>query len=289
MKLSSPRSRGEREFLRRAVDDVTKLCRVPVAFGGFVSGSLTVETIAGGLGSTLDGLRVLPGRGLGGRAIAEQRPRMASDYGASRSITHDYDAQVLAEGIRTLLAVPVVVENTTRCILYGGIRADSTVGDVTMAPAVGIAAGLANELWLRDEVERRVDWQLRSLATVADDPGRSVGAVSLADLRDSHAELRAIVASIDDTALRARLGALERRMHRLGTAAVTDTPGITLSPREVDVLSQVSLGLTNAEIATALGLREATVKSYLKTAMTKLDSSTRSRAVVAARRAGALP
>ena len=46
---------------------------------------------------------------------------------------------------------------------------------------------------------------------------------------------------------------------------------------------------TNAEIATSLDLREGTVKSYLQSAMAKLDASTRHAAVATARRAGLLP
>lgn len=288
--MSNPSSgrTDDREILRRAVADVTRLCRVPVAFGGFVDGSLTVETIAGSRGSSLNGLRVLPGRGLGGRAIAEQRPRIASDYRASRSITHDYDSQVLAEGIRTLVAVPVIVGNATRGVIYGGIHADSSVGDLTIAPAVEIAAVLARELWMRDEVERRVASHLQALS-VEDSSHQSAGAaVRLAELRDSHAELRAIVASIDDEKLRARLAMLEKKLREAGSGPSESDSRVKFSPRELDVLSHVALGLTNAEIAQRLQLRETTVKSYLNTAMSKLDSSTRSRAVIAARRAGVI-
>ncbi|WP_448233417.1 response regulator transcription factor [Microbacterium lacticum] len=62
-----------------------------------------------------------------------------------------------------------------------------------------------------------------------------------------------------------------------------------LSPRETDVLACAALGQTNAEIAATLTLREGTVKSYLQSAMAKLDASTRHAAVAKARRAGLLP
>jgi DNA-binding NarL/FixJ family response regulator len=64
---------------------------------------------------------------------------------------------------------------------------------------------------------------------------------------------------------------------------------VRLSPREVDVLSCAALGATNAEIAATLELKEGTVKSYLQSAMSKLDASTRHAAVATARRAGLLP
>jgi DNA-binding NarL/FixJ family response regulator len=62
-----------------------------------------------------------------------------------------------------------------------------------------------------------------------------------------------------------------------------------LSPRELDVLSQVALGKQNGTVARQLGLTESTVKSYLSSAMRKLKAGSRYEAVVAARRAGLLP
>jgi len=64
---------------------------------------------------------------------------------------------------------------------------------------------------------------------------------------------------------------------------------VRLSSREIDVLACAALGATNAEIAATLDLKEGTVKSYLQSAMAKLDASTRHAAVVTARRAGLLP
>jgi DNA-binding CsgD family transcriptional regulator len=64
---------------------------------------------------------------------------------------------------------------------------------------------------------------------------------------------------------------------------------VHLSAREVDVLAQAALGCSNREIATRLSLRPETVKSYLGSAMTKLDAHTRLEAVVHARRLGLLP
>ncbi|MFX5684744.1 helix-turn-helix transcriptional regulator [Acinetobacter baumannii] len=57
----------------------------------------------------------------------------------------------------------------------------------------------------------------------------------------------------------------------------------------MDVLSCAAVGATNGEIAASLHLRETTVKSYLASAMSKLDASTRHAAVARARRAGLLP
>lgn len=59
-----------------------------------------------------------------------------------------------------------------------------------------------------------------------------------------------------------------------------------LSPREIEALQHVAAGSTNAEIATRLGLTVGTVKAYLHSAMRKLDTRNRARAVIAARAAG---
>ncbi|NEA00831.1 helix-turn-helix transcriptional regulator, partial [Streptomyces sp. SID10116] len=80
---------------------------------------------------------------------------------------------------------------------------------------------------------------------------------------------------------------------RLETAALLpghprDRP-VALAPREVDVLSCVAAGVTNATAAERLGLRPETVKGYLRSAMRKLGAHTRLEAVVAARREGLLP
>ncbi|TNC23768.1 response regulator transcription factor [Amycolatopsis alkalitolerans] len=62
-----------------------------------------------------------------------------------------------------------------------------------------------------------------------------------------------------------------------------------LTQRELDVLAEVAMGWSNGRVASRLGLTEQTVKSYLKGAMSKLDSHTRGEAVYQARIHGLLP
>jgi DNA-binding NarL/FixJ family response regulator len=59
-----------------------------------------------------------------------------------------------------------------------------------------------------------------------------------------------------------------------------------LTAREIDVLRLVATGATNQDIAHALVVTEATVKSHLVRVFTKLDVDNRSRAVVQARKLG---
>ncbi|WP_262003827.1 LuxR C-terminal-related transcriptional regulator [Microbacterium sp. Mcb102] len=285
--MSAPVPLGsESELVAHAVRELARRTRFPVAFGGLIEeGVVSVTSIVGARTRSLDGLRVRPERGLGGRAMMELRPRMTSDYGSSQQITHDYDVFVLGEGLRTLLALPIVVHGRSRGVLYAGAWDEEQVGGVTTAPAMQVAQSVADELRIRDEVQRRLDTSPLGSEAVAP-PQREA-------LRESFAELRSIAASVDDAAIRARIAEVERRLVALAgdsTPATTGpVPTIHLSPRETDVLACAALGSTNAEIAAQLGLREGTVKAYLGTAMAKLDASTRHAAVTRARRAGLLP
>ena len=55
-------------------------------------------------------------------------------------------------------------------------------------------------------------------------------------------------------------------------------PGATLTARELEVLELVSKGLSNREIAAALGCSETTAKWHLKNIMAKLDVTDRTEA-----------
>lgn len=277
---------NELQLVERAVIDLARRTRFPVAFGGLErAGSVHVTSIVGTRTRSIDGLVVKAMRGLGGRALVERRPRLALDYGASRSITHDYDQAILGEGISTLFAVPIIVSGRSRGLLYCGSWSENPVGDVIARPALGVADELATELRVREEVERR-------LALL---PPPAVGATwapaAREELRESYAELRRISATIDDEDARMRLSALEQRLANLSSDGA-EPPlelDVRLSPRELDVLARAALGETNAVIGTTLGLKEGTVKSYLQAAMAKLDAPTRHAAVMKARRAGLLP
>ncbi|KQV75411.1 hypothetical protein ASC61_10570 [Aeromicrobium sp. Root344] len=60
----------------------------------------------------------------------------------------------------------------------------------------------------------------------------------------------------------------------------------TLTVREAEVLELAAIGATNLVIAAELGIGSETVKSYLGSAMRKLDASNRTAAVSAARSYG---
>jgi DNA-binding NarL/FixJ family response regulator len=65
--------------------------------------------------------------------------------------------------------------------------------------------------------------------------------------------------------------------------------GDRLTPRELEVLSGVARGRTNAQIGTDLFITEATVKTHLLRVFTKLGVDDRTRAVTVAMERGLLP
>ena len=275
-----------------AVAEFSRATSFPLAFGGLESnGTTTVTSVAGNRTRSLFGLRVQRARGLGGRAMSEARPRLTPDYARSRLITHDYDTEIGAEDIVTLLAIPVILDGRVRAVLYGGNRSDSRSRQASVPAGIAIAQELANEIRVQDEVERRLAALEAEENPVKADQAR-IGAVPsavLEELRNGHAELRALTAAVSDPDIKERLTELGNRFARIGSPATEIESSVHLSKREIDVLVLVARGSTNVEIGQALQLAESTVKSYLKTSMAKLEASTRHAAVATARRLGVIP
>ncbi|MEJ8660700.1 helix-turn-helix transcriptional regulator [Streptomyces sp. MS1.AVA.4] len=281
--------------VRAALLRLRRATGLQIAFGGLLREPrrMRIAELNGAATGALRGLAIRSGNGLGGRAIALSRPCAVTDYRAARHISHEYDAAVAAEGLRSVLAVPVVVRRKVRGVLYGALRQPLTLGDRTLDAAVAAARDVEQSLVVRDEVERLV---AAERAPAPDHPARAdeevraqVRAEVRAEVREIHSELRALAPRIVDAGLRADLLSMCDRLTAAATpgAVVRDT-GIALAPRELDVLACVATGSTNAAAASRLGLRPETVKSYLRAAMRKLGAHTRLEAVAAARRAGLL-
>ncbi|CDZ88699.1 LuxR C-terminal-related transcriptional regulator [Rhodococcus ruber] len=256
---------------------------IPVVFAGEVrDGNLHLTEFFGTRTNALEGVVVPPRAGLGGLVVDRARPATVPDYGRSSSITHHFDRPVLGEGLRSILAVPVMVSGAARAVLYGAIRECSPLGDRAVGAFVQAARRLSSEIAVRDEVDRRLA-MLGSLDRPVESP------VAAAQIRDVHAELRGLAQCVEDAGLQRKLRDLSDRLAgALGGAAPLQSD-VVLSPRETDVLAHVALGCTNAEIADRLSVGPETVKSYLRSAMGKLDAHTRHEAVVSARRLGLLP
>ncbi|BCB89602.1 DNA-binding response regulator [Phytohabitans suffuscus] len=66
----------------------------------------------------------------------------------------------------------------------------------------------------------------------------------------------------------------------------THRPGVTLTPREYDVLRQLAQGRDASRCASALGLSLYTTRDHIKALMGKLDARTQLEAVISADRLG---
>ncbi|MYQ39125.1 Response regulator containing a CheY-like receiver domain and an HTH DNA-binding domain [Streptomyces sp. LamerLS-316] len=277
---------GEATELRAALLGLRRTSGLPVVFGGLLSDTrhARIAELSGAQTPALRGLVISAGSGLGGKAMALSRPCAVTDYRSSRHISHEYDTAVAAEGLRSVVAVPVVVRRAVRGVLYGALREPLTLGDRTFDAAASAARDVEQALAVRDEVQQL----LAATREQITDPGAAPG--TWEDVREAHRELRALAPKIVDPELREELLAV---CGRLASAAGPDryraAGRVRLAPREVDVIACVASGATNASAAERLGLRPETVKSYLRSAMRKLGAHTRLEAVVAARRAGLLP
>ncbi|MET8799786.1 LuxR C-terminal-related transcriptional regulator [Nocardia sp. NPDC004568] len=271
------------DALRAEIRRLAGVAGVPVIFGGEVSAdTLRLTEFAGVRTNGLRGLSVTRSSGLGGRVVDSRRPAAVSDYGNALSITHHYDGPVLGEGIRSVVAVPVVVSGRSRAVLYAATRGTGPIGDRTADALVQAGRRLAAEIGVRDEVDRR----LRLLDVAA--PAPAPDGVQAEELRAVQAELRALADVADETQMRDRLREVGDRLTR--ALAGEPAPGAPrLARREIDVLSQVALGCSNQTVAQRLSLGPETVKSYLRSAMRKLDAHSRHEAVATARRLGVIP
>lgn len=70
------------------------------------------------------------------------------------------------------------------------------------------------------------------------------------------------------------------------TPALPTSPMQALTPREIEVLGMLALGLGNKTIAKRLGISEHTVKFHVSSIFTKLNASTRTEAVTLGARLG---
>ncbi|MFD1814283.1 LuxR C-terminal-related transcriptional regulator [Rhodococcus gannanensis] len=272
------------DALRAELRHTASLADVPVLFGGEVhDGNLLLSEFIGTRTNGLKGLTVPATSGLGGRVAHQRRPASVPDYRTALNITHHFDAPVLGEGLRSVIAVPVVVGGISRAVLYAAVREATPIGDRTAELLTLSGRRLATEIAIRDEVDRR----LRMLGTRDTASGPGDAAVS-EGIREAHAELRSLAQDTTDGALRGRLRAVADALAGL-LVDDAEPSAVALSPRELDVLSHIALGCTNNEVAHRLSLGSETVKSYLRSAMGKLDARSRHEAVVTARKLGLLP
>jgi DNA-binding CsgD family transcriptional regulator len=289
--MSNRSSLGAASQIRAGLATLRRRSGLPLTFGGTVSErdqKLTLTEFAAQINGPLRGSVLDRGRGLGGKAVATGRPQVVVDYLATSRISHDYDRIILAENLRAMVAMPVVVNRMVRGIMYGAIHEAIPLGDRIVIAVSDAAREVGQRIAVDDEVSRRLS-QAESYVSHPPVAGGSA-ASQWEEVREAFASLRVLAAGVSDPDLRARITSISEGL----AAAVAGEgksvrPLVPLSAREVDVLACVAMGLTNAELGRHLNVRAETVKSYLRSAMRKLGCHSRLEAVVAARRVGALP
>ncbi|MFD9043705.1 MULTISPECIES: LuxR C-terminal-related transcriptional regulator [Streptomyces] len=289
MTRTSPPVPDDDRQVKRGVQALRDTAGVDLAFGGVVvrGRHAQLTEFTGNDTNALSGLTLGFGMGLGGKVVALHRPIAVNDYANCRQISHHYDLMVAAEGIHAVVAAPVVVNRTVRAVMYGAVRRSVALGDRTVDSVMRAARDLEQSLAVRDEVTRRLD-SLRASSERAEGSERPTSP-RWETIREAYAELRILAQRLPDDEARDRVVGVCDKLAGAGTGAPASHPLSALSARELDVLSCVALGRTNADVADELGLRAETVKSYLRSAMRRLGCHTRMETVMTARRLGLLP
>lgn len=157
----------------------------------------------------VDGLVVPPGVGLAGRVIQTARPQWVADYSVGAGLIRPFSAEAEREGVKGMIAVPLVHGGRWLGVLYGAHRAEASYGDLAVRTLEVAAARAANAAVVaeraRHSAEVAVHEERRRLALQLHD---TVGAM----LFTIGAGVRKLSDDLDhDPDLRAQLEAIERQ------------------------------------------------------------------------------
>jgi hypothetical protein len=94
-------------------------------------------------GPEIDGLAVQAGQGLGGKVLATGKPGFVADYLASTVITHHFDNEVLAAGLKSMIAVPVAYGGRRLGVLFGSNRTVTDFGGRAIGSMLAVAGRAA--------------------------------------------------------------------------------------------------------------------------------------------------
>lgn len=146
-------------LLARALRALRHGTGLPVAFGGPVSRNrrgFVIDQLNGARTTSLLGLRVQTGAGLGGRVLALARPWVVNDYFSAEEITHVYDHAVAPEHLQSIAAAPVLVDGIPRAVLYVASRSSVDFGDRLLESVAHIVQQVEWDLAVEEEVRRRL-------------------------------------------------------------------------------------------------------------------------------------
>ncbi|GGR55535.1 DNA-binding NarL/FixJ family response regulator [Nocardioides luteus] len=205
------------------------------------------------------------------------------------------DHAAIRAGLRMLLAtagdIEVVGEAADGAAAVANARAlrpDVVLMDVRMPGTDGVTAtrqvvaeGLADVLVLTTfDLDEYVFGALR--AGAAGFLLKSAEADALVDaVRHVAAGDGVVAPEVTRRVLTALASGPERHENRPGTGLPPD-----LTPREIDVLTALGQGLSNADIADRLVISEATTKTHVSRVLAKLDVKSRVQAAIVARESG---
>ena len=92
----------------------------------------------------VDGLVVPPGVGLGGLVMQTGRPAWVADYPSASDLSRQFSRQAEREGVRGMIAVPLVHGGRPLGVLYAADRAETHYGDLAVTALEVAAARAAN-------------------------------------------------------------------------------------------------------------------------------------------------
>lgn len=130
---------------RRTVAAVPRLAGVDLAWLGepVAEDRMVLQHAVNSTSGLVDGLVIPAGEGLGGKVLVTRRPLWVSDYCRCEDITPQFKDRAGAEGIKAMIAVPVIAGDQLLGVLYGANRSDTAFGDRDVRAFEQIASRMA--------------------------------------------------------------------------------------------------------------------------------------------------
>lgn len=146
--------------LRHSAEIVHRVLGADVAAGAnriAEDDTMKVVAVLGGRTEELNGLVVGPQEGLGGQAAVLRRTAAVEDYCLSRAITHDFDHAVRAEGLRAVMAAPIVRAHRLYGLLYAARRSTVPWTDRDRADLLDLARQTAVAMEVADSAREMAE------------------------------------------------------------------------------------------------------------------------------------
>ncbi|MFF0793679.1 GAF domain-containing protein [Streptomyces spiralis] len=266
--------------LREAARRARLLAGADISLVGQVEdeGTAVFRSWAGTRHRGLHDLVIPCGLGLGGKVLATGRPCRVRNYARSRSITHHFDEPIGAEGVQSMLGVPVHHADRVIGVICVARREHADFGNGTITALSEIADATAVALTVADRADQQRQAEAaaerRRIAVALHD---SVGAMLFtigAQVRD----LRAGYAA--EPALADRLGTVERQLAEAAAALRQSLAALNELPPDRSLSAAVAGDCRAFEDRTGVASRALTL-----TDLPELDPARRHMLLAAVREA----